>query len=110
MNRGGSLPPSHSTNADHVVENSAGTGAIEGQEGPTLSWLNDLKSHQQRMHDPEDNDDAEYTAENEKDVEVRVLDTLHTKSSRISKQSKRAQEAMSVIFPSCWVTYFDIHL
>jgi hypothetical protein len=78
-----SLPPTH----QDVVE--SGTGAIEGQERVAWSWLNDLRSNKQRRPDPEDDDDAEYTAGNE-DVEFGAPDTSRTKSARISKQLQQA--------------------
>lgn len=68
--------------------------ASEGQERINFSWLNDLKSNNQRRPDPEDDDEADYRAENEDHIEPGAPDVLRTKSSRISKQVTRAHEAM----------------
>lgn len=85
------VPPGHSINKD-VVENPTSTGAIEGRkQSLTLSWLNGLKSYKRHRPDPNDDDEAEYTTENEEDIEIGDPDTLRTKSTRISKQSKRAK-------------------
>jgi hypothetical protein len=81
------IPSSHSANED-VVENPSSTDIVDS--GPTLSWLNDLKSHQRRRPDPEDDDEADYTAENE-DAEIGDPNTSRIKSARISQQSKRAK-------------------
>ena len=89
------LPPGDPAN-ENVVEKHIGTGNIEGQEGPSLSWLNDLKSHKQHRPDPQDDDDVEYADQNE-EIETGAPDTLRAKSMRISKQSnpaKLTQEAM----------------
>jgi hypothetical protein len=95
------FPPSHSANED-VVENPTSTGSVEGQQMVTLSWLNDLnKGHQRRRKNPEDDDDADYTAKNDDDVEMGDPHTTRTKSTRISGQSKRAKvthEARLVVF------------
>lgn len=89
------LPPGDPAN-ENVVEKHIGTGNIEGQEGPSLSWLNDLKSHKQHRPDPQDDDDTEYADQNE-EIETGAPDTSRTKSVRISKQSnpaKLTREAM----------------
>lgn len=86
-----SLPPSDLTN-EVDVENTTGTDVIGKQKAPTWSWSPDLKSHNRRRHDPKDDDNADYTAENEEDdVETGFPVTSRTKSARISKQSKKAE-------------------
>src|ERR1019366_5457226 len=100
--RGGiNSPPSHPSNED-AVENStstARTGAIQGQESLTLSWLSDLKSHQRQRPDPDDDDEADYRTEDEGDIETGDPAASRAKSARISQQSKG--EAKSVTFPGC---------
>lgn len=89
------MPPGDPANKN-VVEKRIGTGNIEGQEGPSLSWLNDLKSHKQHRPDPQDDDDTEYADQNE-EIETGAPDTSRAKSVRISKQSnpaKLTREAM----------------
>jgi hypothetical protein len=86
------LSPSHFANED-VVENPADTGAVEGPVRAPWSWRPGLKSYQRRRPNPEDADDAEYTAENEDGVEIGASDTVRTKSNRISQQSNGAKEA-----------------
>ena len=79
-----------------MVKKRIGTGNIEGQEGLSLSWLNDLKSHKRHRPDPQDDNDMEYADQNE-EIETEAPDTSRAKSMRISKQSnpaKLTREAM----------------
>jgi hypothetical protein len=90
------LPFRHST-SENVVENPTGTGTIEGQERLTLSWLHGLKNRKWHTPDPKDDDDAEYRAEVEENIEVGALDTSCTKSTRTGKKSKRAKLTREVV-------------
>jgi hypothetical protein len=87
-----SFPPSHSA-SENVVENPTGTDAIEEQEGPTLSWVTGLKCRNRRRPGPESDEDADYTAEHEENIEIGASDTSRTKSTRISKQSKQSKQS-----------------
>ena len=88
----GGAHQSSSPSANEVgVENHTGTAAIEVKERLDFSLLNDLKSSKRRSFDPGDDDDAEYIAGNEDDIEFGAPGTTRTKSTRISKQSKRAK-------------------
>jgi hypothetical protein len=84
------LPFRHSANED-VVNNPTGTSAVEEQKKLAWSWLSDLKSHKRHMPNPEDDDDAEYRAQNDEGLEIGAPDTARTKSTRIDKQYKRAK-------------------
>jgi hypothetical protein len=84
----GSLPPSHPASGGEVVNPTVATVV---QEGPTRGWVVGLKCHNRPAPDPKDADDAEYTAENEDDIEMGASDTSRAKSARIGKQSKQAK-------------------
>ena len=54
-------------------------------------WSHGLTSHKRRAPNPEDDDDAEYIAQDEEDVEIGAPDTSRSKSTRIGEQLKRAK-------------------
>lgn len=75
------------------VEKPTDTGVTSGQKKLTWVWTHGLMSHNWRSHDPDDDNDAEFRAGDEDDAEMGAPDTLHTKSARISKQTKQAELA-----------------
>jgi hypothetical protein len=81
-----------STNHDEA-ENSTSTGVTK----EPVVWSHGLTSHRRRTPNPEDDDDAEYIAQDEEGVEIGAPDTSRSKSGRISEQSKRAKLTPEVV-------------
>lgn len=81
------LPPSDPAN-ENLVGNSTSTSASDEQKKLAWRWLSELntKSYNQRRPDSEDDDDADYRAENEDDDEIGASATLRAKSARIGKR------------------------
>jgi hypothetical protein len=79
-----------SANKD-VAESPTDTDNAGGQRSLDYSFLNDLKYHSRRSHDPKDDDDAEYTPENDDIIEVGTQVTTRRKSAEIGKQLKQAE-------------------
>ena len=84
------LPFHHFADEDEV-NNPTGTGADEKQKKLAWRWLSDIKSHKRYTRNPEDDDDAEYNAQNDEGLEIGAPDTARAKSTRVNKQYKRAK-------------------